>query len=90
MEKKMDDFYGKLQKLTLPIAFQSLMLASVAAGDALAVTFQGIGGYDTDELTFRPFEPRLETGSVFAWKRHRTFSEASRVFLDAMRAQLEG
>ena len=31
----MDDFYGKLQKLTLPIAFQSLMLASVAAGDAL-------------------------------------------------------
>ena len=35
MEKKMDDFYGKLQKLTLPIAFQSLMLASVAAGDAL-------------------------------------------------------
>ena len=35
MEKKMDDFYGKLRKLTLPIAFQSLMLASVAAGDAL-------------------------------------------------------
>lgn len=64
--------------------------AMVAAGDALAVTFQGIGGYDTDELTFRPFEPRLETGSVFAWKRHRTFNEASRVFLDAMRAQLEG
>ncbi|MBQ9315966.1 MAG: LysR family transcriptional regulator [Atopobiaceae bacterium] len=64
--------------------------AMVAAGDALAVTFQGVGGYDTDELTFRSFEPRLETGSVFAWKRHRTFSEASRVFLDAMRAQLEG
>ena len=63
--------------------------AMVAAGDALAVTFEGIGGYDTDELVFRPFEPRLETGSVFAWKRHRTFSEASRVFLDAMRARLE-
>ena len=31
----MNDFYGKLRKLTLPIAFQSLMLASVAAGDAL-------------------------------------------------------
>ena len=35
MEKQMNDFYGKLRKLTLPIAFQSLMLASVAAGDAL-------------------------------------------------------
>ena len=29
------EFYGKLRKLTLPIAFQSLMLASVAAADAL-------------------------------------------------------
>ena len=28
-------FYGKLRKLAAPIAFQSLMLASVAAGDAL-------------------------------------------------------
>lgn len=64
--------------------------AMVAAGDALAVTFEGVGGYDTDDLTFRPFEPRLETASVFAWKRHRTFNEASRVFLDAMKAQLEG
>lgn len=62
----------------------------VAAGDALAVTFRGIGGYDGDELVFRPFEPRLETGSVLAWKRYRTFSEASCVFLDAMRVQLEG
>ena len=64
--------------------------AMVAAGDAVAITFEGVGGYDTDELTFRPFEPRLETASVFAWKRHRTFSEASRLFLDAMKAQLEG
>ena len=47
------------------------------------------GGYDDDDVTFRPFEPRLETSSVFAWKRHRTFSEASRVFLDTMRARLE-
>lgn len=64
--------------------------AMVAAGDALAVTFEGVGGYDTDELVFRPFEPRLETGSVLAWKRHRAFGEASRVFLDAIKARLEG
>ncbi|MBR3225296.1 MAG: LysR family transcriptional regulator [Atopobiaceae bacterium] len=63
--------------------------AMVAAGDALAVTFEGVGGYDTDDLVFRPFEPRLETTSVFAWKRHRTFSEASEVFLESMEARLE-
>ena len=35
MEIDRKEFYGKLKKLTLPIAFQSLMLASVAAADAL-------------------------------------------------------
>ena len=64
--------------------------AMVAAGDAVAVTFEGVGGYDTDGLVFCPFEPRLETGSVCAWKRHRTFGEANRVLLDAIRARLEG
>ena len=29
------EFYAKLWRLTLPIALQSLMLAAVAAGDAL-------------------------------------------------------
>ena len=35
MEINRTEFYGKLKKLTLPIAFQSLMLAAVAAADAL-------------------------------------------------------
>ena len=35
MEIDKKEFHAKLKKLTLPIAFQSLMLASVAAGDAL-------------------------------------------------------
>ena len=35
MEIDKREFYGKLKKLALPIAFQSLMLAAVAAGDAL-------------------------------------------------------
>ena len=35
MEINKAEFYSKLKKLTLPIAFQSLMLAAVAAADAL-------------------------------------------------------
>ena len=35
MEINRTEFYDKLKKLTLPIAFQSLMLAAVAAADAL-------------------------------------------------------
>ena len=40
------EFYGKLWKLALPIAFQSLMLAAVAAGDALM-----LGSVAQNEMT---------------------------------------
>ena len=40
------EFNAKLKKLTLPIAFQSLMLASVAAGDALM-----LGRVAQDQMT---------------------------------------
>ena len=39
-------FYGKLRKLATPIAFQSLMLAAVAAGDALM-----LGSVAQNEMT---------------------------------------
>ena len=40
------EFYGKMWKLALPIAFQSLMLAAVAASDALM-----LGGIAQNEMT---------------------------------------
>ena len=46
MEIDRKEFYGKLKKLTLPIAFQSLMLASVAAADALM-----LGRVAQDQMT---------------------------------------
>ena len=46
MEINRTEFYGKLKKLTLPIAFQSLMLAAVAAADALM-----LGRVAQDQMT---------------------------------------
>ena len=46
MEINRTEFYGKLKKLTLPIAFQSLMLSAVAAGDALM-----LGRVAQDQMT---------------------------------------
>ena len=46
MEIDKKEFNGKLKKLTLPIAFQSLMLAAVAAGDALM-----LGRVAQDQMT---------------------------------------
>ena len=44
MDKKL--FYKKLAALTLPLAFQSLMLASVAAADAIM-----LGRFDQDQMS---------------------------------------
>ena len=47
MEKsKKKEFYKKLISLTLPMAFQSLMLASVAAADAVM-----LGRFDQDQMS---------------------------------------
>ena len=46
MEINRTEFYDKLKKLTLPIAFQSLMLAAVAAADALL-----LGRVAQDQMT---------------------------------------
>ena len=46
MEIDKREFYGKLKKLALPIAFQSLMLAAVAACDALM-----LGRVAQDQMT---------------------------------------
>ena len=46
METDWKEFYSKLKKLTIPIAFQSLMLAAVAAGDALM-----LGRVAQDQMT---------------------------------------
>ena len=43
---------------------------------------------DLDEVVFRPLSPALRTGSYFAWKRSRTFSDAARTFLDLMKEHL--
>ena len=48
-------FYAKLRKLATPIAFQSLMLAAVAAGDALM-----LGRVDQNEMTAAALAPQIQ------------------------------
>ena len=50
-------FYGKLRKLATPIAFQSLMLAAVAAGDALM-----LGSVAQNEMTAVSLAPSIGAG----------------------------
>jgi len=62
----------------------------VAATGDLGLTFEELGGYATDDLVFRPLFPALRTGSFFAWKRGRTFSDAARLFIDMLKEELDG
>lgn len=40
------------------------------------------------ELCFRPFAPRLESGSSLVWKKYQVFSPAAGLFLDRLRQRI--
>ena len=43
-------------------------------------------GYSYDALTFVPFSPNLESGTVLAWKKDQTYSPAAEQFLRFIKA----
>ena len=43
---------------------------------------------ENSELCFRPLSPTLESGLNLIWKKHQTFSKASKAFLKQLREDL--
>lgn len=86
------DWFGEnFEKLdvvaTYNLAFNATLFAAEGFGSVVALERQTRVD-EADVLCFRPFEPRLEVESDLVWKRHRPFSPAAEVFLEALRAEL--
>ena len=86
------DWFGEnFEKLdvvaTYNLAFNATLFAAEGFGSVVALERQTRVD-EADVLCFRPFEPRLEVESDLGWKRHRPFSPAAEVFLEALRAEL--
>ena len=86
------DWFGEnFEKLdvvaTYNLAFNATLFAAEGFGSVVALERQTRVD-EADVLCVRPFEPRLEVESDLVWKRHRPFSPAAEVFLEALRAEL--
>ncbi len=86
------DWFGEnFEKLdvvaTYNLAFNATLFAAEGFGSVVALERQTRVD-EADVLCFRPFEPRLEVESDLVWKRHRPFTPAAEVVLEALRAEL--
>ncbi len=79
-------FGGSLEKLHVVAVHNLIQNASLLVergmGTALTLKPKNING---DKLCFRPFQPKLESGSSFVWKKYQVFSKAAELFLDRVR-----
>ena len=74
-------FGSAYEKLEIAATYNLILNASNMVrngiGAALCFDLDNI----SDALTFVPLSPRLETGTVLAWKKDQTFSPAAEQFL---------
>lgn len=44
---------------------------------------------DETKICFKPFYPKLETGSVIVWKKHQVFSKTTAKFIESIKNALK-
>lgn len=79
---ELTNWSGKNADMMVPVVHYNLLsnaVALVRQKDGVAVCSKPTGQYE--ELTFVPFEPKLELGSLLAWQGRQKFSKASEAFL---------
>lgn len=63
-------------------------LPMVRASTGAVLTFEGIVSPLPDNLTFIPLQPRINSGAYLAWKKARPLSDATRLFLEQIRREV--
>ena len=78
-------FGDAYEKIEIAAAFNLILNAAnmVKNGVGAALCFDF--GNLSDALTFVPLSPRLETGTVLAWKKDQAYSPAAQQFLNAIK-----
>lgn len=73
---------------TYNLVFNAALMVEEGMGAVL--TIEGLcGGQPDGGLCFRPLEPRVTAGLVFAWKKYQVFSRAAEKFLEYVQKAAE-
>lgn len=81
--------YAKLNIVATGNLINNLVLL-IEEGMGCALTLDGVEKFVGNQLCFRPLAPRLESWMYLVWKKYQVFSPAAEVFLNQVRANLEG
>ena len=77
-----DNAYEKIEiAATFNLILNAANMVKNGVGAALCYDFGSL----SDALTFVPLSPKLEAGTVLAWKKDQTYSPAAKQFLDGIK-----
>ena len=70
------------------LIYNAAILVDAGVGCAIGLD-QLVNTTNQSQLSFRPFEPKLESALDIVRKKYQVFSEAAEIFLDRLREKLE-
>lgn len=86
VQNEISNWFGiQYEKLNIIATYNLIHNAAILVeeGVGYAICFEKlININDETNLCFKPFYPKLETGSVIVWKKHQVFSTATEKFIE--------
>lgn len=94
VQNEIENWFGvKYKKLNVIATYNLIYNATIMVEEGLgyAICFDKLVNINDEiNLCFKPFHPKLETGTVIVWKKHQVFSTATTKFIgkiiDALKA----
>ena len=89
VQEEFKNWFGAgYDKLKVIATFNLIYNAAIMVTECLgyAVTLENlVNTYDETDICFKPFYPKMETGSVIAWKKHQVFSVTVTKFIERVK-----
>ncbi|GFP76462.1 LysR family transcriptional regulator [Clostridium fungisolvens] len=86
VQNEIENWFGEqYEKLNIIATYNLIYNAAIMVEEGLgyAICFDKLVNVnDETNLCFKPFYPRLETGTVIVWKKHQVFSTATTKFIE--------
>jgi DNA-binding transcriptional LysR family regulator len=86
VQNEIENWFGtQYEKINVIATYNLIYNAAIMVEEGLgyAICFEKLVNINNEtNLCFKPFYPRLETGTVIVWKKHQVFSAATTKFIE--------
>lgn len=93
VQNEIENWFGAhYEKLNIIATYNLIYNAAIWVEEGLgyAICFEKLANInDETNLCFKPFYPKLETGTVIVWKKHQVFSIATAKFIEKIKNALK-